>query len=449
MLGSMILAWMGCAQPPPAAEGPTYWRDAKPILDAHCVSCHQEGELAPFSLATYEEAAAWAAPIRVAVEQGTMPPWPPGEGCNEYEGNRALPEDQKAALLQWTEQTLEGSPSDEGEPIVLDPGPPFEPQLELALPEPYTPPPQSDDYRCQLIDWPLDHEAYVVGLQVAPDQRSMVHHTIVFAASAESAQRFRDMDAAEPGPGYTCFGGPNGGSVEEPSLEDLSLEELIAELQSRGGGQRWIGAWVPGSRTSSFPPGTGLLMEPGDVLIVQMHYNTSSDEPQSDQSVVQIAYADQVERPAMILPFTDLGWVSGSELLGGPMLLPAGQSPIYHETVSAGDGVMPQAARTVLGLAEDSPLVIHGVAHHMHQLGVSGHQEVRHASGARSCLVDIPRWDFSWQGSYGLSTPVQLLPEDELMMSCTWDNSAGTQDVTWGEGTSDEMCLSTLYLTGP
>jgi hypothetical protein len=73
--------------------------------------------------------------------------------------------------------------------------------------------------------------------------------------------------------------------------------------------------------------------------------------------------------------------------------------------------------------------------------------------------VGIPAWDFSWQGAYPLEAPVVLAPSDELFLSCTWDNSAENQpivdgevgaprDVSWGEGTSDEMCLSTLYVTG-
>ena len=55
---------------------------------------------------------------------------------------------------------------------------------------------------------------------------------------------------------------------------------------------------------------------------------------------------------------------------------------------------------------------------------------------------------------------IGLDADDTLWMECTWDNSASNQpivdgevqepvDVAWGEGTSDEMCLSGFYVTGP
>jgi hypothetical protein len=42
--------------------------------------------------------------------------------------------------------------------------------------------------------------------------------------------------------------------------------------------------------------------------------------------------------------------------------------------------------------------------------------------------------------------PVRLDPGDKLRVECTWDNPT-MKDVTWGEGTGDEMCLGTFYYT--
>ncbi len=38
-----------------APEKITYAKDVAPILNAHCVQCHREGEVAPMSLRTYAE----------------------------------------------------------------------------------------------------------------------------------------------------------------------------------------------------------------------------------------------------------------------------------------------------------------------------------------------------------------------------------------------------------
>jgi hypothetical protein len=45
------------------------------ILRDRCVACHREGEIAPFSLATYRQAAGWASMIDEVVQGGRMPPW--------------------------------------------------------------------------------------------------------------------------------------------------------------------------------------------------------------------------------------------------------------------------------------------------------------------------------------------------------------------------------------
>jgi hypothetical protein len=70
-------------------------------------------------------------------------------------------------------------------------------------------------------------------------------------------------------------------------------------------------------------------------------------------------------------------------------------------------------------------------------------------------LLHIPAWDFHWQDAYFLQTPVAVTTGDTLRISCTFDNSREGQPVVggkqlapryvlWGEGTSDEMCLSVL-----
>ena len=324
-----------------------------------------------------------------------------------------------------------------------------------------------DDYRCQILEWPLDEEGFVTGVRVVPDQRQMVHHTILFAVSAEQADVYRQYDAEDDGPGYSCFGGPRPTSAEGGLPEGVDIAELLAALQSgeaSGGagmnGSRWIGSWVPGTTAPLFPEGTGLRMGPGDLVIAQFHYNTLVADAAADQSSIEFATAPTVEREAFVLPFTDVGWVTGLPGLGGPMDIPADMEHVEHHTSSADSALLVNGARNALGLDEESDLLVHVVGHHMHQLGTWGKQAVRHADGTESCLVEIPDWDFSWQGSYHLQEPVLLGADDALELGCAWDNSASNQqvidgvplvptDVEWGEGTTDEMCLATLYVTAP
>ena len=115
-------------------------------------------------------------------------------------------------------------------------------------------------------------------------------------------------------------------------------------------------------------------------------------------------------------------------------------------------------AQTALGLADDSELVAHNVGHHMHQLGSWGSQSVLHEDGTETCMARIDNWDFDWQIGLRLAEPVVIAPGDRYELSCGWDNSAENQpvvdgqvlepqDVAWGEGTTDEMCLGILTVS--
>lgn len=461
----LALAALACGT---VEDTPTWHTDVAPIVHERCATCHQTGDVAPFPLTTYEEVVAFATPVRASVESGSMPPWQPADACNTYEHNIDLGDDERATLLAW----LDGS-MPEGDPADAVPLPQasssFVPDLELALPEPFTPVVEPDDYRCQIIDPELTEDTYVTGLQVRPDQRSIVHHVIVFAVSAQEADRYVAFDEAEEGPGYTCFGGAGAAGADGmESLQDLSLEELLELREASEGGElagglglgaRWVGAWAPGSDGGMFPEGTGIHLAAGDLLIAQVHYNTLSATPVADQSSILLSLADEVERPATVMTLADLAWVTGNALLGDPLSIPAGAPDVAHSTEFAFDHMVIARSRQQLGLAEDAPLVMHNVGLHLHQLGVSARLERVAAEGSPQCLLDLPEWDFNWQGQYQLAQAVPLEAGDRLRLSCSWDNSEANQpvvdgevlqpqDVAWGEGTTDEMCLGIVFVTG-
>src|SRR5579859_4447523 len=58
-----------------AAQGPGYYKDVEPIIQAHCAVCHHKGTSAPFSLLSYEDAAKRSSFIRKVVNERYMPPW--------------------------------------------------------------------------------------------------------------------------------------------------------------------------------------------------------------------------------------------------------------------------------------------------------------------------------------------------------------------------------------
>ena len=482
---SLTLAACSASPPPePQETAPkelTYYADTKAIIDAKCAGCHQPGQIGPFALTTHHQVQSLADMVRASIENGSMPPWQPSDDCNTYKGNFNLTQDEKKTLLAWLDAGAPaGDPADApAQRPSLDQAA-LKTDIHLELPEAYAPQKKPDDYRCQLIEWPAQETRYVTGIEVTPDKEEIVHHVIVFVVAPDQVERFRAFDDAEDGPGYTCYGGPTAATSQGMNVDVAKLLMVLAELgltiadvqsgnvspeqraqiASRlgaGGGYSMLGSWVPGVSNVPYPENTGIRVEPGSILVVQMHYNTLMSDSVPDKSTIKLATTDSVEREATIMLGADLGWITNGRL-GAPMTIPAGSADVQHSTLIEFESFFTDRARQELGLEAGSPLVIHRASHHMHELGLRQRSEIRHVDGKSSCLLDIPDWDFSWQGNYTLEDAVEFGPGDKLWMGCTWDNSPQNQpfingmrrtpaNVSWGEGTSDEMCLGGFYVT--
>ena len=84
-----------------AAAAPTFNQDIAPILYQNCATCHRPGEVAPFSLLTYQDAAKRASLIAAVTKKRYMPPWKPEPGYGDFDHVRRLTDDQIAQLQEW------------------------------------------------------------------------------------------------------------------------------------------------------------------------------------------------------------------------------------------------------------------------------------------------------------------------------------------------------------
>ena len=67
--------FIGRIQSSPKEGEITYHNKISAIIHKHCVACHQEGEIGPFSLTQYDDVAAWSETIDEVIQEGRMPPW--------------------------------------------------------------------------------------------------------------------------------------------------------------------------------------------------------------------------------------------------------------------------------------------------------------------------------------------------------------------------------------
>lgn len=393
----------------PSLAGPTFHDDVAPILHEHCSICHSPGGVGPVELNSYEQVKGFGALVKHVTETRQMPPFLPDNSgaCATYFDANVLSDEQIATIGSWVENGMPegepGEPREPREPPALD-----DPTHVAEMAETYEPDATlADDYRCFIMNDDLEAEStrYVTDFEVVPGDQRVVHHVVVYQARDQAGtDQAQALDAADEAMGYSCFGG--------------------AGVRSA----RMLMNWAPGSGVVHHPAGTGVPIEPGQPLIMQVHYNLAQG---SLPDLTRILMKIEAEVPYPMTP-----WFYSDGMLD----LPPGQE--VEKVVS----IPFEQVRTFLGETGTGPMTIMGVRAHMHTLGTKMTIErTALESGETACLANIPRYNFHWQRSYFLKQPVPLMPGDTMRVSCTYDTSSRTTPTAWGEGTQDEMCLATVY----
>jgi hypothetical protein len=406
-----------CSSADAGGEAETYHQDIKPIVDRYCGSCHVQGGIAPFALSSYDQLVGSAEAVRSSVAAGTMPPWPPSEDSRALHGSRAMAKDHKAALLRWLDGSRrEGDPTSPprislpapeiAQParadLVLDPGFHYTPQNS-----------REDDYHCFIYDPKLTADRFLVASNVHPDNKRIVHHVVAYEIPESDAALIRGKDTM--GQGYTCFGAP--GTTAPPVT---------------------LFGWAPGNLGNRLPEGTALRLRKGSLIVVQLHYNVAAAPGQVDRTTMDLELTDTP--PARELHALPLARPKS-------LMIPAGATDAV-QTIQ-----VPLSLLAGFFKLPANKLTVYAHTPHMHLLGT------RITTWLNDQLIlDLPRWNFHWQGAYQFVTPYNATGTDLFKLECHYDNSAANQpridgvqqppqDVTWGEGTRDEMCLNYLLLS--
>src|SRR6185436_11878558 len=106
----------------PAAETPTFNKDIAPVIYQNCAICHRPGEVAPFSLMTYQDVARRAKLIQTVTERRFMPPWKAEHGYGDFANERRLSDAQISTIRAWAEAGApEGDSKDkQQQPVFAD-----------------------------------------------------------------------------------------------------------------------------------------------------------------------------------------------------------------------------------------------------------------------------------------------------------------------------------------
>lgn len=418
----------------PAANPPTWHGNVAPIVEAHCLDCHKKGGVAPFELATRDQVVALKSSILADLHNRRMPPFAADSSVRKYKFDDSLTPAQVKLFEDWFAAGAPlGNATAKGPAIKLDRPSMSRVDLKIQVPHVYKPKGNPDDYRCFPVEWKHTTPKYVTAFGVTPGNPKIAHHAILFAIPGSQSAEIDKFDQQDPDDGYACYGAPN-----PPG----------AQIQTS-----FVGEWAPGTQGVDYPAGTGILIAPGTRLVLQMHYNVSADPQGTDQTEVQLALADKVDREAWFLPWFNFQWFADPK----SMKIAAGDAKAqqaYEELPSKAD----VATLTVPGVDLANGFQVHAVLPHMHTRGRKIDLTALHGDGKIETLLRVVNWDFNWQRLYFLAEPGKVGKGEKVRVQCQWDNSDAGQpvvdgkkmpakDLMWGEGTYDEMCLAFMYIT--
>lgn len=387
------------------AAGPTYGRDVAPILQQNCQSCHRAGEIGPFALESYADAKRWARNLVDATQARRMPPWKPVAGHGDFQGVRRLSEAQIALLKRWADAGApQGNAKDTPAPPKFAKGWTLgTPDLVLTMPEAWRTPAEGQDiYRCFVLPTGLTQDKEVVGVEIRAGNKRVVHHVLVYV---DDQGRARAKDAGDAEPGYTSFSGPGFAATGE------------------------MGGWAPGNMPRFLPEGIGRPLPKGSDIILQVHYHPTG-KPEEDRTTIGLHFARKpITRHLRVFP-----------VVGKNLRIPAGESNFLVR----GSVPVPFNAEAI------------AIMPHMHLLGKTMKMTLTLPDGTTKPLIAIDDWDFQWQDTYAYRTPVALPKGARIDLEATYDNSTSNPRnpnspprlVTWGEKTTDEMCIGFVnYIT--
>ena len=383
-----------------ATPAVTYNKHIAPILFEHCASCHRPGEAGGFSLLTYQDAQKRARLIADATKSRYMPPWLPEAGFGEFDDENRLTPVQIEQIREWASA---GAP--EGVASDAIPAPVFTegwqlgaPDLVLTVSKPFRVPADGPDMFWNFILSPaIGQGRYIRSIEVRPGNARSVHHANLLLDRARSSRHQEKI----PGEGFAGM--------------DLNIETQTFDPDSH------FLFWKPGGKPWVEPPGMSWRLDPGNDLVLNVHFH-----PTGKVELVQ---------PSVGLYFSD------DPPTRFPMLLQIEHDSALNIAPGNRDFVIADDFR----LPVDA--TVFAVYPHAHYLGKLLEGYATLPDGKRQWLVRIPEWDINWQAVYHYRKPLVLSKGTVISMRFHYDNSAGNprnpnhppKRVTTGNQSTDEM----------
>ena len=375
----------------------TFYKDALPVLQKNCQSCHRTGEAAPMQFTSYESTRPWAKAIKTAVASKKMPPWFADPHYGKFANDRSLSEAEIKTLVSWVEGgAIAGDPKDAPTPIQFTEGWAIgKPDVVFEIPTAVPVPAQGTiDYQYVVMPSGFKEDRYIQFAEARPTDREHCHHIIAFVREPGSPW----MKNAPIGVPFVPERGKNGDG---------------------GGSGDFLAGYAPGTIPTLMKPGQAKLVKAGSDIVFQLHY-TANGKPGSDKSRVGVIFSKVAPTERVVTL--------------------AATNPKF--AIPPGDGNYRVDSK--LTLQDDSTLIM--MLPHMHLRGKSFDFRITYPDGKQEKILNVPNYSFSWQLSYYLAQPLKLPAGTTIECTAYYDNSKNnpfnpdpTKEIKFGEQSWDEM----------
>ena len=335
-----------------------------------------------------------------------MPPWFADSCCGHFSNDPSLKPEEIATLKAWAEGHAPAGDMVDAPAVrkwaqgwSID-----EPDVVLGMTEPKRLPAHGEvPYQYIIIPTNFKEDRWVRMSEIRPGNRAVVHHAVAYIREPNS----KWLRGA-------------------PINKAFSADELTDPTEKRDA--MWTDSdillvYAPGSSPDEWPVDYAKLVPAGSDIVLQMHYAVHGQHAATeDKTTIGLVFAKSAPAKRVLT----------LQLTNDQFSIPPGD-PSYEAEVQ---GTIPNDA------------LLLSFFPHMHLRGKAFQYNIVEPHGRIRTLLKVPQYNFYWQLSYRLQTPIPLKAGTRMQAVATFDNSIGNvhnpdpkATVTWGEQTSSEMMV--------
>ncbi|HXE10939.1 MAG TPA: hypothetical protein VN633_02390 [Bryobacteraceae bacterium] len=363
------------------------------------------------SLITYQQVRPWAKAIRQAAITKQMPPWFAVKGIGKFSNDPSLSGAEIETISKWAE---EGAPAGR-----VEDAPPAHswthgwniasPTHIIEMPKAVSIPTAGDvEYTYEIIPTHFTKDTWVRMAEIRPSSRQNVHHAVVYIRPPQS----KWLRHAPLGVPFTAS----------------TLKDAQDRRDAMWTNSDILLVYAPGSAPDNWPEDMAKLIPAGSDLVFQMHYITKG-KPASDRTAIGLVTTNQAPKQRVLT----------LQLTNDRFIIPPGVDDYRVEV----HGTMPNDA------------LLLSFFPHMHLRGKRFEYNIIHRDGSTQTLLRV-NYNFYWQLSYRLATPLPIKAGTTLQAVAWFDNSKNNPHnpdpdvaVRWGDQTYDEMMVGFFDIAVP